>query len=174
MAQGNDEIRTAFERNTKAMSLRPSIGHGTATTRITWRDDLTCDVVDGAWKLTVGMSQKSGGTGTAPDPGVFGRTALGSCLMIGYVMWGARYGVEFSRLEVEVQADYDSTASHGVSDAPPGYRQVRYIVTIESDAPESEILRVLDAADAHSPFYDVFTRAIDVRREVRVSARSQV
>ena len=47
---------------------------------------------------------------------------------------------------------------------------MRYIVTVESDAPEAEVMKVLDSADAHSPLRDDFTRALDVRREVRVAA----
>ena len=134
------------------------------------RDGLTCDVEDGAWKLTVDASPKSGGDGRGPDPGVYGRTALGSCLAIGYTLWGAKLGVSFSNLEVDVHADYDSSGSHGVADVPPGYGQVRLVVTVESEASKADILNVLDRADAHSPYRDVFTRALDVRREVRVTA----
>ena len=165
-----EQIRQTFERNAKAMALRPSVGQGTATTKVALRDGLTCDVEDGAWKLTVDMSAKSGGDGRGPDPGVYGRTALGSCLAIGYTLWAAKRGVTFTRLEVVVQADYDSGAYHGVADVPPGYRQVRYTVTVESDAPEADVLRVLDEADAHSPYRDTFARAIDVRREVRIAS----
>jgi uncharacterized OsmC-like protein len=167
-----EQIRTSFERNARAMALRPSVGQGTAVTKVKWRDGLTCDAEDGNWKLTVDASQKGGGDGRAPDPGVYGRTALGSCLAIGYVLWGTKLGVDFTRLEVEVQADYDSGGSHGISATPPGYRQIRYVVTAESDAPESEILKVLDAGDVHSPLRDDFARAIDVRREVRIATRS--
>lgn len=166
-----DDIKMTFARNARAMELRPSLAQGTAVTKVTLRDGLTCDVQDGAWQLTVAMSQKSGGDARGPDPGVYGRTALGSCLAIGYTLWGAKLGVVFTRLEVEVHADYDSGGYHGVSDAPAGYRQVRYIVSVESDAPEADIINVLDQADAHSPYRDTFARAIDVRREVRVAAR---
>jgi uncharacterized OsmC-like protein len=167
-----DEIKTTFERNARAMALRPSVGQGTAVTKVTARDGLMCEVRDGAWTMTVDMSSKSGGDANGPDPGVYGRAALGSCLAIGYREWGAKLGVVFTRLEVEVQADYDSGGHHGVSDAPPGYRQVRYIVSVESDASEAEVMNVLDQADARSPYLDVFTRPIDVRREVRVAART--
>src|SRR5712691_6821491 len=163
-----EQIKSSFERNSKAIAMRPSVGQGTARTRVTLRDGLTCDVEDGAWKLTVDMSPKSGGDGRGPDPGVYGRTALGSCLAIGYTLWAAKRGIAFSNMQVDVEADYDSGGYHGVSDAPPGYRQVRYIVTVESEASEADVLRVLDEADAHSPYRDVFTRAIDVRREVRL------
>ena len=164
-----EQIKTTFERNAQAIAARPSVGRGTATTRVRLRDGLTCDVEDGKWKLTVDMSAKSGGDGRAPDPGVYGRTALGACLAISYQLWAAKLGVVFSRLEIDVQADYDSGGYHGVADVPAGYRQVRYIVSVESDAPEADVLNVLDQADAHSPYLDVFTRALDVRREVRVA-----
>jgi len=165
-----EQIKDTFERSAKAMALRPSIGQGTATTKVTLRDGLTCDVEDGAWKLTVDMSAKSGGDGRGPDPGVYGRAALGSCLAIGYTLWAAKRGIRFTHLDVVVKADYDSAGYHGVSDVKPGYRQVRYIVTAQSDAPEADVLAVLDEADAHSPYRDVFARAIDVRREVRLGA----
>ena len=164
-----EQIRSTFERNAKAMAMRPSVGRGTARTKVTVRDGLTCDVEDGPWKLAVDMSAKSGGDGRAPDPGVYGRTALGSCLAIGYVLWGSKLGVTFSRVEVEVQADYDSGGYHGVADTPPGYSQVRAVVSVETDASEADVLKVLDEADAHSPYHDVFTRAIDVRRDVRIA-----
>jgi uncharacterized OsmC-like protein len=167
-----EQIRLTFERNAKAMTLRPSAGRGTAITRVKRREGLTCDVEDGNWRLIVDMSPKSAGDGRGPDPGVSGRTALGSCLAIAYTLWGAKLGFEFSRLEVEVQADYDSAAYHAVTEAPSGYRQVRYLVTVESEAPESEVLKVLDAADAHSPYLDVFARPMDVRREVRIATRA--
>lgn len=165
-----EHIKNTFDRNAKAMAMRPSVGRGTAVTKIRLRDGLTCDVEDGQWTLTVDMSAKSGGDGRAPDPGVYGRTALGSCLAIGYMLWAAKLGVTFSRLEVEVHADYDSGGYHGTADAPPGYSQVRYIVRVESDNAEADVLHVLDQGDAHSPYRDVFARALDVRREVHLAA----
>lgn len=166
-----EQIRETFERNGRALAMHPSVGLGTARTRVTMRDGLTCDVEDGAWKLSVDMSQQSGGDGRAPDPGVYGRTALGSCLAIGYTLWGAKRGITFSKLEIEVQADYNSGAYHGVADVPAGYQQMRYIVSVESDAPEADMLAVLDEADAHSPYRDNFTRAVDVKRQVTIRDR---
>ena len=84
-------------------------------------------------------------------------------------MWGARLGVSFDSLTVDVEADYDSRGELGVSDdVPPGYTQVRYMVTAASRASEADVRRVLDTADKYSPFRDVFARAHDVRREVRI------
>ncbi|MFN2400400.1 MAG: OsmC family protein [Gemmatimonadaceae bacterium] len=169
--KGDEKIRDAVERNVKAVSLRPSLGQATAKTKVRLKPGLECEVEEGNWKLTVGMSEKSGGSNAGANPGTFGRGALGSCLAIGYGMWAARLGVPITSLEVEVEADYDSRGELGVADdVPPGYTQVRYIVTVESSASEEDIMRMLDTADKYSPYRDVFARAHDVRREVRVTA----
>lgn len=161
-----EAIKKAFERAERALSLRPSIGRGTAKTTVRLGEGLACEARDGRWGLTVDMSEKSGGSGTSPDPGVFGRTALGSCLAIGYARWAAVRGVPIRGLEVEVHADYDAAHEYGVGDEPPGYSEVRYVVRVESDAEEEEILRVLDEADACSPWLDVFRRSIRLQRKL--------
>jgi uncharacterized OsmC-like protein len=166
----NDEIRERLERNAKAASLRPSIGQHTGRTKVRLKPGLSCEVSDGAWTLTTGVGEKSGGSNAGPSPGVLGRGALGSCLALGYAMWAARLGVEIDALEVDVEADYDTRGELGVSDEiPPGYTQVRYTVFVTSQAPEEDVRRVLDIADRYSPYRDVFARAHDVRREVRVT-----
>jgi uncharacterized OsmC-like protein len=166
--QVNAELRNVIERTVKALSLRPSVGQGTAVTRVRLTDGVACSIEDGRWKLTADLSEKGGGTASGPDPGVFGRAALGSCLAIGYAMWAARAGISLRSLEVEVQADYDARGQYGVDGVRAGYREIRYVVKVSSDAPEGEILRMLDEADAHSPYLDVFTHAQAVRREVRL------
>jgi uncharacterized OsmC-like protein len=164
-----DRIRAVLERNVKAVSLRPAIARSTARTQVRLKPGLECELEEGPWKMTIAMGEKSGGTGAGPGPGVLGRGALGSCLALGYAMWSARLGVPFDSLTVEVEADYDSRGELGISDeVPPGYTQVRYTVTVASRAPEADVRRVLDTADRYSPYRDVFARAHDVRREVRI------
>lgn len=164
------ELRELLERNAKAVELRPSVGQNTARTRVRLRPGLECELEEGPWKMTIGMSEKSGGTNAGPNPGVLGRGALGTCLAIGYAMWAARLDVPITSLEVEVEADYDRRGELGVDDAvPPGYTQVRYIVTIESPAPEADVRKLLDIADKYSSYRDVFARAHDVKREVRIT-----
>lgn len=169
-AETRERIRTALERSARAVSLRPGVGRGTAVTRARVVEGLLCEVVEGPWTFRVDMPEKAGGTGAAPNPGTFGRGALAACLASGYAMWAARRGVALSRIEVEVQADYDVRGELGVSDdVDPGYQEVRYVVTVESEAPEEEVRAVLDEADRCSPYLDVFGRAHRLEREVRIS-----
>jgi uncharacterized OsmC-like protein len=99
---------------------------------------------------------------------MFGRGALGVCLAVGYAMWAARMGVSIRSIEVEVEADYDARGFYGVADVVPGYVEVRYCVSVRSDASEEEITRVLDQADAHSPWLDVYRRPQHLKRLLRV------
>jgi uncharacterized OsmC-like protein len=164
----SERIAVALGRNKKAVTLRPKMGQGTAVTRVRVRDDLTCEVEDGRWKLTVGMSEKSGGAGAGPDPGVCGRSALGTCVALSYVMWASEAGVPIERLEVEVHADYDVRGEYGLDEGVPAvYEQLRYVVTVSSPAPEADVLRVLDQADAHSSWLQMILRPVDATREVR-------
>lgn len=167
--EGEERVRTAFERNAQALRLRSSLGRGTAVTRVRLREGLTCEIEEGRWKFVADMGPKSGGSDEGPNPGVLARAALGSCLAMGYMMWATRLGIPLSSLEVEVHADYDSRGYHGVNDVKPGYSQIRYVVSIESDATEERIMNLLDEADAHSDFLNVFAEAQDVRREVRIA-----
>jgi uncharacterized OsmC-like protein len=167
-----EEIRTAIERNVKAVSRRPGMGQGTARTTARLRPGLECEVTDGPFSLTVGMTEKYGGTNAGPNPGVLGRGALASCMAIDYAVWAARLGVPLDALEVEVQADYDVRGELGVEaegeELRPGYHEVRYVVTVESPAAEEEVMRVLDRGDACSPYLDIFANRTPVRREVRI------
>lgn len=163
-----DKIRAAFERNARAVELRPARGQGTATTRVRVRDGLTCDIEEGPWHLTVDMGEKSGGNNAGPNPGILGRGALGSCLAIGYMQWAALFGVPLDEVAVDVEADYDARGIYGLDDTPPAYRQIRCKVSIISSAPEADVVRVLEAAEAHSPYWNLFAREQDVRRESHI------
>ncbi len=170
------DLKTAQERTVRAMSLRPAIGRGTAVTTVKIASGETlARIADGDWKLQCDVGKDSGGMALAPDPGVFIRAGLGSCLAIGYVLWAARLDVPVDDVQVTVQADYDARGMYGVDESvPPGYGAVRYIVDITSSAPEERVRALIEMADRHSPvLYDVST-ALPVAREVRITGASRI
>jgi uncharacterized OsmC-like protein len=167
----DEPIAIALERNAKAVTLRPAVGQGTAVTRVRLRDGLACDIQEGPWTLVAGMTEKYGGTNAGPNPGVLGRAALGSCLVIGYAMWAARLGVPIDSLEIEIQADYDVRGELGVrDDVRPGYSEVRYIVSVSSPASAEDVNRWLDTADRYSSWRDNIANAVPLVCERRVTS----
>ena len=163
-----EQIRETFERNRKAMELRPAIARGTATTTCRTIDGLTCEVTDGTFKLVTDEPKSDGGDDRGPTPGFFIRAGLASCCAMSYVMWAARMGVPIESIEVEVESDYDARGSFGLADVPHGFIEVRRIVTVHSQAPGADILRVIEAGDNMSAMLEVVRDPVTVKREVRI------
>jgi uncharacterized OsmC-like protein len=152
-------IREIAERTVEMLAAKPARGQLTRATRARLVDGLRCEIVEGSWKFAADMPAKAGGDETAPTPGALGRAALASCLTIGIAAWAARLGVPLDAVEVEVQADFDARGELGMGDVPPGYKEVRYVVAIDSPAPREELDRLLATAERHSPYLDIFGRA---------------
>ena len=161
-------IRSAFERNAKAVSLRPSLGQKTAVTTVRVVEGLRCEASEGRWTVVSDASDKSGGGGAGPDPGLLSRAALGTCLAMGYVTWAAHRGVAFERVEVELQADFDARGQYGLDGIRPGYSEIRYRVRIESSAPAADVERVVEEADAASLVRDLFVNPVTLVRTLEV------
>lgn len=157
-------IRASIERIRDALRNRPTIGVGTARTRIHVTDGFRCVIEDGAWTLHADIGPKAGGAGTAPDPGVLGRSALGACLAMTYVRWAALLEVPIDDVEVEIEADYDARGEYGLTDDPPGYTGIRYAVSIRSPADSDAVARLVDQADAHCAWLFVVRDRQSVQR----------
>jgi uncharacterized OsmC-like protein len=162
-------VKNAFERNGRALELRPSVGQITATTKARIVEGVHCEVSEGRWTTTIDASEKSGGSGAGPDPGFVVRSALAACLAMGYVMWAAHLDVPIWNVEVDVHADFDVRGQHGVEGIPAGYTEIRYEVRLSSSAPEADVQRVADAADRASMVGDVFARPHRLVRTLNVT-----
>jgi uncharacterized OsmC-like protein len=175
MQHDQEKIKSAFSRVSKTLAQRPVFGLGTGISKATIKNGLTCEIKEGNWTLTTDMPEQAGGNAAGPSPGVLGRAALGSCLAIGYMMRASTMGIPVYGIEVEIQADYDDGALFGTAgvEVPPGYLEIRYSVTIDSDASEEDIVRMLDEADRHSPYLDVFSRGQNCRRQVNIISSKQ-
>lgn len=170
MPDATKDLRSIRERNRRALELRPSVGQGTATTVARLRPgSLTTDIADGAWTLVADASPEEGGNAAGPDPGVFVRSALASCLAIGYRNFAAAMGIELTDVMVTVEADYDARGQYGFDGVAPGYPAVRVRVAISSNAPAEQVQAVIDAADRHSPILDDFVRRLSVTVDATIT-----
>lgn len=170
MAGESRDVKTIMERAKRAIELRPGKGQGTATTTVRIGSGLTAEIEDGRWRMVADEGPDLGGAGLGPDPGVFTRAGLGSCLAIGYVMWAAYFEVPVESVEVVVEADYDARGLFGIDDAiAPGWGAVRYTARISSPAPEEKVREMVEYADRHSSVLDIIRRALPVTGEVRIA-----
>lgn len=159
-----------FERNKKAVAARPAVGRRTNTT--TCRIDaerLAGELTGDGWSVRVDASKQEGGDEREPSPGFYQRGSVAACLAMDVVIRAAAHGIPVGNVEVEVQADIDAQGEFGLADITPGYTALRYIVTIESSAPEDEVMRLVDEVDRISHMLSVVRDPVPVSHEVRIT-----
>jgi len=164
------EIREIAERNVRMLSLKRGRGHLKSVTTARIEDGLRCVIEDGPWKLSADMPVKAGGEETAPTPGTLGRGALASCLAMGIAAWAARRDIPIDAVQVEVQAGFDARGELGMDDSiPPGYQEVRCMISVDSPAPADVIAELIEVAERYSPYVDVFARSQAMKRTIRLN-----
>lgn len=161
-------IKKAYERNRKAIKLRPSVGQSAALTIVRVRNGTTCEIESGSKTLVCDVGKTEGGNDAGPGPGIFERAALGSCLAIGYAQQAAVRNIPIDNIEVHVESEFDARAQFGMSDDPPGFTELRYHVIIKSSASGTDIRKIIEEADARSPVLDDFKRPIPVQRKITI------
>ncbi len=164
-------LKTTFERNRELLTIKPTKGQYTTTTKVRLYNGTTCEIEHKHWTFKADVGKTEGGNDKGPGPGILERAALGSCLAIGYSKWAAHLDVPIDKLEVDVIGDVDSRGAYGIDDVTPGYKSLIYKVMIESPAKEKAIHEVIEKADAHSPVLNSFTRAIPVDRQVVITLK---
>jgi hypothetical protein len=105
------------------------------------------------------------------------RAALAACLVQGYAMHAARFGVGLRGIAVEVESEIDLRMAWGIeAPSPPGFGAIRYTATLDTDAPAAPVEALAAYVLAHSPSVDDLRRAIPlegrtiIRRPVDPSA----
>ena len=161
-------LKEAFERSRRALELKPAIAKRTASCTVRVIDGFTCSMEEGPWRIVGDASEKVGGNALGPDPSQLVRMAFGSCAATAYVQWAAVLGIELDEIEVVVETEHDYRGYYDVADVPVGPLEVRYTVTMRSDAPESELLALVDKADRHSPLRDIFERPMKLKRTLKI------
>lgn len=103
-----------------------------------------------------------GGTDTAPNPVEQLLGALGNCLAVGYAANATALGIELNDLRIDVEGDLDLASFLGVEPGHAGFHTIRAGVTIDSDAPESQILELHERVTQSSPVGHTLAQGIPV------------
>ncbi len=163
------KIKAAFERNYAVFAKRPSTAKFTTATTIRTTGGRTCEVEEGAWRFKADQPEANAGNDQGPSPAFFTRAALGACLAQGCATWFAVKEVPLDGVEIRVETDFDIRGALGISkDVPVGFQEMRYIIEIDSNASEKEILEVLDLVEKHSPTLSTFSNPIKITRQVNI------
>jgi uncharacterized OsmC-like protein len=170
-AATSETLTASLQRLEDAVARRPGFGVHTAVAVTSLDGALRCVTEEGTWRIAADVSDRLGGTDSAPSPSALVRAALGACMAMSYRLRAARHGLPVTTVQVTVTTE---SAIAGMLDAasgePAGFRSIRFHVDIDSPAPRDDVLRVLDEGDQLSPVLDALTRPLVVERTVSISA----
>ncbi len=165
----SERMKSAIERDIKAITLRPSVAQGGEKMTLVATSDAICTATDGDHSVKVDLGRDHGGGGTTPGPGFLARAALGSCLTQSYITWAAYLDVPSDRITEDSHTEYDVNAALGLeSGVTCGYTSIHMVVEIDSPAPRAEIERVVETAERRSFMHANFTEEHPVERELRI------
>ncbi len=163
-----EALQAALQRAEGAFAKRPALAKKETVTTATVQAGTLCEAAEGDFKFVVDMPENLGGTAKGPGPGTYVRSGLAACLAIGYSMRAAHLGIPVRGVRVELRSEQDFRGIFCGMASVPSYNSIVYAVTVESDAPEADVLRVLDEADARSPYLEVFRNPQPLRRETKI------
>ena len=95
-------IKEAQERRAKIFKSKPATAKSTGHTHIELTEGTRCGVTQGDWKFVSDQPTHNGGANEGPDPGFFGRAALGACLAQGYAIEFAKRDLEFTSIKIDL------------------------------------------------------------------------
>jgi uncharacterized OsmC-like protein len=121
------------------------------------------DVAVRQHRLIVDEPKALGGSDAGPNPVELILAALGSCQEITYRAFASALGIELRKVSVEVEGDIDFRGFFALDDTVrPGFQEIRAVVRIEADAPETELARLRDVVNAHCPVLDILRDPVPV------------
>jgi len=119
--------------------------------------------------MIIDEPQSIGGTDMGPRPVEVVLAALGSCQEITYRAYATAMGIEIDRISVDLEGDIDFRGFFAVDESVrPGYDKIRATVTIESDAPASDIDKLREVVNGHCPVLDILSNPVPVELNVVV------
>jgi len=172
MYPGLDHIQRVFRRNRKALAVRPSLGRGTAVTRVRMKTGMAGEIVEGDRTIPLDATVNGAGHDTAPNPGFYGRGAIGSCVAQAFLLRAADEDLPVDGVEVTVEADYDGNGLHGTADVHAGNRAFRVRIDVASPADPAAVEEVVNLALDHCPWLENARRPIPVEPTLSVTTPS--
>ena len=112
-----------------------------------------------------------GGTDTGPTPVELVLAALGTCQEIVYATYARVLGIPLDGVEVTAEGRLDLRGFFGVADVPAGFQDVTFTVDISSPAAPEDVVRLIEAVNAHCPVLDILKQPVLVRGEARLNGQ---
>jgi len=115
------------------------------------------------FKITMDEPKSLGGTNQGMNPVEGILVSLGSCLVIVGAAFAKSHGINLQDIRVETEGDLDPDGFlKGKEGVRSGYQEVRFTVTIKSDAPEEKLQAFHKFMESRCPVSDTLGQGTKV------------
>ncbi|WP_333834716.1 OsmC family protein [Rubrimonas sp.] len=145
----------AMQKTKAHLVDHPEQAKGSFSAKTVWTGG--AQAVTSARSFTIRTDEPAplGGMDAHIDPMELLLAALGSCLAIGWATHAKLRGVEFTGLEITVNAPFDLRGYLAIDPSVrPGFGELSYTVKVESDANPAVLEEIRQAAEIGSPMFD--------------------
>lgn len=157
-----DELGTTIE------AVRTTLGRADGAPLVTFAAETA--LVEGyrtavkirEFDLTVDEPPTIGGGDAGPSPVELVLAALGTCQEIVYATYARVLGIPLNGVTVRTEGRLDLRGFFGVADVAPGFRDVSFVVDVDSPASPEEIAQLITAVNAHCPVLDILRQPLPV------------
>jgi uncharacterized OsmC-like protein len=154
-------------------AVRADLGKAPNAPIVTFAADTT--LVDGYraevrirdFGLTVDEPTTIGGSDAGPSPVELVLAALGTCQEIVYATYARVLGIPLNGVTVRTEGRLDLRGFFGVADVAAGFRDVSFVVNIDSPAAPEEIARLVSTVNDHCPVLDILKQPVPVTGSYR-------
>ncbi|MDT8341103.1 MAG: OsmC family protein [Longimicrobiales bacterium] len=109
-----------------------------------------------------------GGGGLGPTPGFYARAGVAGCVSIGIKQTAVMAGVDFRRVTVDVETDFDDGAALGIGDRSAAPLETRLTIRIETGEAESDVRALVTRALEMDPWFLALRDAQSVAARIEV------
>lgn len=144
----------------------PEKGRFTFKTETVWQDGSVSKTKARNFEIKTDEPEPLGGKDSGIDPIELLLGSVASCISIGFATQAAKRGIDLKDFSIETEGDIDVRGYFGLDGARPGFNNIRYKIKVDSDAPEKELKKILEIAEATSPMFDNISNGVSISSQL--------
>ena len=145
-----DELRAVQAPIKERYKTDPGAAFITLRAQGTLTDGLGCDVPTWSGVTRAGLHPATGGDGTLACSGDMLLQALAGCAGVTLNVVATAMGIGLKSVRIGAEGDLDFRGTLGVArDAPVGFAAIRVLVSIETDADDARVAKLIELTERY-------------------------
>lgn len=162
-----EHLKKAFSGMINAVTENPQMAKSSVLATVELTEGVKCLAKVRDFLLTVDEPMEMGGTNEGMNPVELVLSAMGACQEIGYAFAAAVMGIPLKKVKCSLEGNIDLRGLLALDESvPAGYTDISYETTLESDADEETLKKLVKFVEQHCPVLDTVKRPIPVTGKI--------